>query len=261
MQILVCVKQVPDPNVVEHRIDPATKRLVRDGVEVVLDPGDEVALEEALRLAERHPDSSVTVVSMGPERAADAIRRALAMGAQEGVLISDPRLAGSDTLSTAKALAAAIKARPFDIVFCATESTDGYTGMAPGMIAELVSIPHLSFVRSLEVSGQNVTAHRVTERGYQVLQSSLPVLVTVASGSNEPRYPALRGIMGARRKQIETLDVAALGLSPSDVGEAGARERVLELLPVEERAAGQILPDDGDGATRIADFLQKIGTY
>lgn len=260
MQILVCVKQVPDPDVVTYQIDPVTKRLVREGVETVLDPGDEVALEEALRLAEANPGSSVLVVSMGPEKAAEAIRRALAMGATEGVLITDPALAGSDALSTAKALAAAIKGQRFDIIFCATESTDGYTGMVPGMVAELLGVPHMSFLRKLEIAGSNVTGHRVTERGYQVLQASLPVLVTIASGSNEPRYPALKGIMAAKRKQLQTLDTAALGLSPSDVGETGARERVLELAPTEARAAGEIVTDDGDGGARIAQYLQEIGT-
>ena len=260
MQIIACVKQVPDPEVVQTRIDPDTRRLVREGVELVLDPGDEVALEEALRLAERTPDSTVTVASMGPEKATDALRRALAMGAHDAVLVTDPQLAGSDSLGTAKALASAIRRRDFDVIFCATESTDGYTGMVPGMIAELLGIPHLSFVRQLDVSGGEITAHRVTERGYQVLASTLPVLVTVASGANEPRYPALKGIMAAKRKTIETLDTAALGLSTAEVGESGARERVLELMPVEERAAGQIFTDDGDGAVRLADFLQHIGT-
>lgn len=260
MQIVVCVKQVPDPNVVVYRINPDTRRLVREGVENVLDPGDEVALEEALRLSETNPGSTVTVVSMGPEKATDAIRRALAMGATEGVLVTDPALAGSDALSTAKALAAAIKPKRPDIVFCATESTDGYTGMAPGMVAEILQIPHLSFVRKLEVSGTSVTAQRVTERGYQVLQAQLPALVTIASGSNEPRYPALKGIMAAKRKQIETLNVAALGLDAAGVGEAGARERILNLDSVEERAAGQIVPDEGDGAAKIASYLQEIGT-
>jgi len=263
MRIIVCVKQVPDPEVVQYRVDSSSKRLVREGVEVVLDPGDGVALEAALQLAEAVGDSTLTVVSMGPERAAEAVRRALAMGvalgASAGVLITDPALAGSDARGTAKALAAAIRMREFDLVFCATESTDGYTGMTPGMLAEMLNIPHLSFVRTLECNGRSVTARRVTERGYQVLEADLPALVTIASGSFEPRYPPLRGLMAAKRMQLETLDVAALGLDPEDVGTAGARERVVELQSAEARAAGQVVPDDGEGAARIADLLARVG--
>ncbi|HET8628065.1 MAG TPA: electron transfer flavoprotein subunit beta/FixA family protein [Thermomicrobiales bacterium] len=259
MNIVCCVKQVPDPNTVVYQVDPGTKRLVRTGVPNVLDPGAEVALEEALRLAERTPDSAVTVLSMGPETATEAIRRALAMGANEGALVTDPALAGSDTLGTARALAAAIKQQPFDIVFCATESTDGYSGMVPGMVAEFLGIPLLSFVRKIEIEGGVATAQRVTAHGYQVITCTLPAVVTIASGTNEPRYPPLKGIMQAKRKQVQTYDLAALGLSPSDAGEAGARERVLALQAAEERGAGEIIEDDGSGATRIADFLQQRG--
>lgn len=259
MRIVVCVKQVPDPNTAEYRIDPTHKRLVREGAPNVLDPGDEVALEAALRLAEQHPDSSMTVVSMGPESADEAVRRALAMGADDGVLIADPALAGSDALGTARALAAAIGRREFDLIVCATESTDGYTGMVPGMLAELLRIPHLAFIRELVVEGREVTARRTTEQGYQVLRCALPVLVAIASGVNEPRYPSLKGIMGARRKPVERLDLAALGLPADAVGARGARERVLDLAPAEARAAGTVVADDGTGAARIADLLQQRG--
>ena len=259
MRIVVCVKQVPDPNTVVYRVDPGTKRLVRQGVSNVLDPGCEVALEAALQHADASPDHTVTVVAMGPEDATEAIRRALAMGAHEGVLISDAQLAGSDALGTAKALAAAIRRQGFDLIFCATESTDGYSGMVPGMIAELLGIPHLSFVRKLEVNGGEATAQRVTERGYQVLRCALPALVTIASGSNEPRYPALRGIMTAKRKQVQQFDAAALGLNAADIGESGARERVLELQPLPERQAGEIIQDDGSAAARVAAVLAQRG--
>jgi electron transfer flavoprotein beta subunit len=258
MRILACVKQVPDPNAGVARIDPGTKRLVRSGVPNILDPGDENSLEAALQLAEA-TGGSVTVVSMGPEDATEAIRRALAMGAADGVLVTDPALAGSDTLGTARALAAAIRRQEFDLVFCATESTDGYSGMVPGMLAELLGIPHLSFVRKLEVNGREVTAQRVTLHGYQVLRCALPAVVAVASGSYEPRYPSLRGIMAAKRKQVQTFDLAALGLSPGDAGEAGARERVLQLEPLPERAAGEIVEDDGSGAARVAALLAQRG--
>jgi electron transfer flavoprotein beta subunit len=259
MRILVCVKQVPDPNTVVYQIDPGTKRLVRDGVTNVLDPGAEVALEAALQLAEQDGESTVTVVAMGPEDAEDAIRRALAMGAHDGALITDDALAGSDALGTAKALAAAIGRIGFDIIFCATESTDGYSGMVPGMVAELLGIPHLSFIRSLEVRDGVLTGQRVIALGYQTVECPLPLLVAIASGSHEARYPALKGIMAAKRKKVEEYTLADLDLDPDDAGEAGARERVLELLPVEERQAGVIVEDSGDGAARIAELLRQRG--
>ncbi len=259
MKILVCVKQVPDPNTGENRIDPETKRLVRDGVTNVLDPGAEVALEAALQLAERDGESTVTVVTMGPEEAEDALRRALAMGATDGVLITDDALAGSDALSTAKALAATIKELGYDLILCATESTDGYSGMVPGMVAELLGIPHLSFIRSLDVQGGVLTGQRVVALGYQTVECPLPLLVAVASGSHEPRYPALKGIMAAKRKKVEEYALADLGLDDGEVGGAAARERVLELRPVEERQAGTIVEDDGTGAAQIAALLRQRG--
>lgn len=259
MKILVCVKQVPDPNTVEYQIDPTTKRLMRDGVSNILDPGAEVALEAALQLAERDGESTVTVVAMGPEDAEDALRRALAMGATDGALITDDALAGSDALGTAKALAATIREIGFDIIFCATESTDGYSGMVPGMVAELLGIPHLSFIRSLDVQNGVLTGQRVVALGYQTVQCPLPLLVAIASGSHEPRYPALKGIMAAKRKKVEEYALDDLGLAPDSVGEAGARERVLELRPVEARQAGTIVEDDGTGAAKIAALLRQRG--
>jgi electron transfer flavoprotein beta subunit len=252
------VKQVPDPNSVVYQIDPGTKRLVRDGVTNVLDPGAEVALEAALQLAEKD-GSTVTVLSMGPEDAVDAIRRALAMGANDGALVTDDALEGADALSTSKALAAALKELEYDIIFAATESTDGYSGMVPGMVAELLGIPHLSFIRTLDIQNGTLTGQRVTASGYQVVSCKLPLLVAIASGSHEPRYPALKGIMAAKRKQVEEFALEDLNLDGDSVGGAAAKERVIELLPVEERKAGTVIEDDGTGAARIADLLQQRG--
>jgi len=258
MELVVCVKQVPDPDAGPYRLDPATRRLVREGAPNILDPADAVALEEALRLAERTPASRVTVVSMGPPAAEEAVRRALAMGAGAGVLITDPGLAGSDALGTARALAAALARQGFDLIVCATESTDGSTGMVPGMVAELLGVPHLAFIRQLELAGRELTVQRATERGYQVLRCLLPALVTIASGINEPRYPPLKGIMAARRKPVEKLSLVDLGLTPASVGQTGARERVLELRPVEGRAAGEITNAE-DGVARAVALLEQRG--
>ena len=259
MRIVVLVKQVPDPNSVVYQIDPGTKRLVRDGVANVLDPGAEVALEAALQLAEKTGDSNVSVLSMGPEDAIDAIRRALAMGANEGALVTDEALEGADTLSTARALAAALKEIEYDIIFCATESTDGYSGMVPGMVAELLGIPHLSFIRTLDIQNNVLTGQRVIASGYQTVRCELPLLVAIASGSHEPRYPALKGIMAAKRKQVEEFALDDLDLAADEVGGSAAKERVIELLPVEERTAGTVIEDDGTGAARVADLLQQRG--
>ncbi len=252
MNVVVCVKQVPDPNSA-GQLDPATNRLKREGVEVVLDPGDEYGIEAGLQLAESS-GGQVTVVSMGPEKALDAIRKALAMGAAKGVLISDPSLAGSDALTTAKVLAAAIKREGFDLVIAATESTDGYTGVVPQMIAELLGVPSITFAKKVEASGTTLTVNRQTEAGYDVVEADLPAVLSVTAGVFEPRYPSLKGIMAAKSKPVDRLTAADLGVEPR------AGEQVVSVQPAEERKAGEIIEDDGTAAQRIVDFLaaQKV---
>lgn len=252
MNVVVCVKQVPDPNSA-GQLDPATNRLKREGVEVVLDPGDEYGIEAGLQLAEKS-GGQVTVVSMGPEKAMDAIRKALAMGAAKGVLISDENLAGSDALTTAKVLAAAIKREQFDLVIAATESTDGYTGVVPQMIAELLGIPSVTFAKKVEADGTTLTVNRQTEAGYDVVEADLPAVLSVTAGVFEPRYPSLKGIMAAKSKPVDRLTAADLGVD----GKPG--EQVVSVQPAEERKAGEIIEDDGTGAQRIVDFLaaQKV---
>jgi len=252
MNVVVCVKQVPDPNSA-GQLDPATNRLKRDGVEVVLDPGDEYGIEAGLQLAEKS-GGQVTVVSMGPEKAMDAIRKALAMGAAKGVLISDDNLAGSDALTTAKILAAAIKREEFDLVVAATESTDGYTGVVPQMLAELLGVPSVTFAKHVEVDGSTLKVNRQTEAGYDVVEADLPAVLSVTAGVFEPRYPSLKGIMAAKSKPVDKLTAADLGV------DAKPGEQVVSVQPAEERKAGEIVEDDGTGAQRIVDFLaaQKV---
>jgi electron transfer flavoprotein beta subunit len=248
MNVVVCVKQVPDPNSV-GQLDPTTHNLKREGVEVVLDPGDEFGIEAGLQLAEAH-GGQVTVVSMGPEKALDAIRKALAMGAAKGVLISDPSLAGADALTTAKVLAAAIKREGFDLVIAATESTDGYTGVVPQAVAEYLGVPAVTFAKSVESDGSKLQVRRQTEAGYDRVEADLPAVVSVTAGVNEPRYPSLKGIMAAKSKPVDRLAVADLGidgLSP--------RQTIVSVVPAEERAAGEVVEDDGTGAHRIVEFL------
>ncbi len=256
VKICVCVKQIPDPNTNPSKLDPATNRLARTGVSLVLDPGDEGGVEAALLLQEKH-GGEVVAVSMGPQSAQEALRRALAMGVDRAILISDPALAGSDSLGTARALAAAIKAEAPDLVICATESTDGYTGMVPGGIAQLLGVPALSFAREIDINGTTCAIHRVTPSGYQVVEAALPAVVTVASGAYTPRYPSMKGIMASKKKPLDVKSVADLGLDAGEVGEAGARERVVSVGKAEARAAGRVIKDDGSAAGAIADFLAQ----
>ncbi len=256
MNVVVCVKQIPDPGGA-GRLDPTTLALVRDGVEVVLDPGDEVGVEAALQIAEA-TGGEVTVVSMGPERGIDAIRKALAMGAHRAVLVSDPRLAGSDALATSRVLAAAIGRTGCELVVAGTESTDGYTGTVPSAIAELLDWPALTFATAITVEGPVVRIQRQTEVGHDIVEAPLPVVVTVTGGANEPRYPSLRGIMAARSKPVDRPSLEELGIDPATVGGAGAQQRVLAATPAAERAAGEIVADDGGGARRIVDYLATL---
>ena len=257
MKMYVCIKQIPDPNTVVSKLDPNTKRLVRSGVSLVLDPGDESTISAAIKIRDTIGDSEVTVVSMGPASAQEAMRRALAMGADRAILVTDTALAGSDALGTARVLAAVLKKEEVDLVFCSTESTDGYTGMVPGGIAEFLDFPQLTFAREITIEGRKAVIKRVTMTGYQTVECLLPAVVTIASGAFEAIYPTMKGIMGARKKPFTQLSLADLGIEASQVGEAGARERVIAIGQVEARAAGQVVKDDGNAAQAIADFLQR----
>lgn len=257
MKMYVCIKQIPDPNTVVSKLDPSTKRLVRSGVSLVLDPGDETTISAAIKLRDAIGGSELVAVSMGPTSAQEAMRRALAMGADSAILVTDPALAGSDALGTARVLAAVLKREQADLIFCSTESTDGYTGMVPGGIAEFLGIPQLTFARDIQIEGQKAVIKRVTQTGYQTVESALPAVVTIASGSYEAIYPTMKGIMGAKKKPFTQLSLNDLGIGASQVGEAGARERVVTVGKAEARAAGQILKDDGNAAQTIADFLQR----
>ena len=255
MNVVVCVKQVPDPNSV-GQLDPSSNTLKREGVEVVLDPGDEYGIEAGLQLAEAH-GGQVTVVSMGPEKALDAIRKALAMGAAKGVLISDSALQGSDALTTAKVLAAAIKREDWNLVITATESTDGYTGVVPQMLAELLGVPSVTFAKSFESDGSKLNVNRQTEAGFDVVEADLPAVLSVTAGVNEPRYPSLKGIMAAKSKPVDRLSLSDLGI---DASGAAAGQSITNVQPAEQRKAGEVIEDDGTAAQRIVDFLaaQKV---
>lgn len=249
MDVVVCVKQIPDPN---NPYELVGNRLRRDVAQSVLDPGDEFAVEAGLRLVEAS-EGKVTVVSMGPAKAVEAIRRALSMGAAEGILITDDALAGADALTTARVLAAAIKRVTFDLVLAGVESTDGSSGIVPGMIAELLGVPQATFAKHIELADGALTIQRQTVKGYDVVSCPLPAVVTVTAGVNEPRYPTFKGIMQAKTKPVHQLTAGALDLAGDEVQ---ASQEIAAVNPAPARGAGEIFEDDGTGAAKIAEFLK-----
>lgn len=249
MRILVCVKQIPDP-ANPSRFDPDTHRLVRTE-DQILDDTDRYGVEMGLRLAEAS-GGTVTLLSMGPVGRAQGIRQALAMGADQAVMIEDEALEGADALTTARILAAAARRTGFDLVICGTESTDGYSGVVPQMMAELLEVAAMTYATGVEVADGQVTIHRQTSAGYDVVVSGLPAVVSVTAGVVEPRYPTFRGIMQAKRKPTETLSAEDLEVSIS-IG-----QEVVAVSPAPEREAGVIAEDEGEGHRLILDKLREV---
>lgn len=246
MKIVVTVKQVPDPN---STLSLEADNTISREKEVVLDPGDECGVEEGLQLKEAH-GGEVILVSMGPERARDAIRKGLSMGADRAVLITDPALAGADALTTAKVLAAAIKQEQPDLVICGTESYDGSTGMVPPMLAELLGFPQLTFAKKVEVDGSTIKVHRQTGDGYQIVEAATPALVSVTAAIAEPRYASLKGIMAARSKEIKQVALSDLGVEKGE-----SAETIEGMTDAESRKAGEVIQDDGTAVDRIVQVL------
>lgn len=253
MKIAVCVKQIPDP-ATPYQLDPETHYVVRPE-DQVLDDTDRYGVEVGLQLADA-TEGSVTLFSMSPAGSLQGIRQALAMGAEKAVLIDDESLRGSAALTTARVLAAAIEREGFDLVVTGTESTDGYTGVIPQQLAELLGTPALTFARNVEPVDGSVTIERQTADGYDVVTSPLPAVVSVTAGSVEPRYPTFKGIMAAKQKEIVELTATDLGLDGDDVGAAGADQTITEVAPVEARQAGEVIEDDGDGHLAIVALLE-----
>lgn len=249
MKIAVCVKAVPDA-VTGRRIEEATKRLDRSG-ELTLSDFDTHPVEEALRVREAAGEGEVVVLSLGPERAADAMRKALAMGADRAVLITDDAFAGADVVVTARALGAALELWGPDLVLFGQQSADGDGACLWAAVAEAMRRPVISQVSELEVSGGSVTGKRQTEFGYERVRAPLPAVVAVSDAINEPRYPSLKGIMGAKSKPQEVLAAA-------DVGGAGeSRTVVLALAPPPARGESRRVEDDGNAAAAIVEFLAE----
>ena len=259
MNIVVLVKQVPD-TYSERKLRDTDGGLDRDASDAVLDEINERAVEQALQLKEAH-GGAVTVLAMGPRRATEAIRKALSMGADAAVHVSDEALAGSDAVGTARALAAAVRTvGDVDLVLAGNEASDGRSAAVPAMVAEVLELPALTHARTVSVEGTEVTVRRETDDGVVVLRADLPAVVSVNEKINEPRYPSFKGIMAAKKKPVTTLGIGDLGLDPATVGWAGALTAVTAVAPKPPKAAGEKVVDDGDGGARVAAFLvaQKL---
>jgi electron transfer flavoprotein beta subunit len=256
MNIVVLVKQVPDSGA-ERTLREADHTVDREVADNVINEMDEYAIEEALRIKEAQPDSGaeVTILTMGPERAAESIRKALSMGPDKAVHVRDDALAGSCAVATSAVLAAALRTLSPDLVLCGAEATDGRVQAMPHMIAERLGIAALTGARKLAVDGANLTVERQTDEGYEVVTASAPAVVSVWDTINEPRYPSFKGIMAAKKKPVEQLSLADLGIDPSEVGTAGATSVVTEHRARPPRSAGQKVTDEGDGGTKLVEFL------
>jgi electron transfer flavoprotein beta subunit len=255
VNVIVCVKQIPDP-AQPGELDPADNTLKREG-KLILDESDSYGVEMALQLVDAAGAGEVGLVSMAPNGEVSGLRTALAMGAAKAVLVSDPELAGSDALTTAKVLAAAAqRLDAADLIIAATESTDGYTGTVPEQMAEVLGLPSVTFAKHVEVDGEVLKVNRQTEEGYDEVTCPLPAVISVTAGVVEPRYPSFKGIMAAKSKPVETVTAADLGITP--VGWAGAGQQIVDVASAPDREAGEIVEDDGDAHLRIVGFLEEL---
>ena len=259
MNIVVLIKQVPD-TYSERKLDGSDHTLDRAAADAVLDEINERTVEEALRLKEAG-DAEVTVLCMGPDRARDAIRKALSMGADKAVHVSDEALHGSCAVQTAKVLATVIGTLgEVDLVLAGNEASDGTIGAVPSMIAEVLGFPDLTHARTVTVDGSTVTVERETDDALTTLQASLPAVVSVGEKINEPRYPSFKGIMAAKKKPVTTMTLADVGIDAGEVGLANATSIVTDATPRPPREAGQVVTDEGDGAAKLVEYLvgQKL---
>jgi electron transfer flavoprotein beta subunit len=258
MNIVVCVKQVPD-TATERTLKPSDATLDRESVDGLINELDEYAIEEGLRIAEAQReagnDAEVTILSMGPAKAAESIRKALSMGADKAVHVVDDALAGSDALSTSYALAQALGQTGFDLVICGSESTDARMGVLAAMLAERLGVPQASLASKVEIDGSVLRVRRVSDEGYHEVETSLPAVISVVEKINEPRYPSFKGIMAAKKKPVQTFTLADLGIDPGAAGLAGAGTEVVDFAKRPPRQAGVVVKDEGDGGAKIAEFL------
>jgi electron transfer flavoprotein beta subunit len=255
LNIVVTVKQVPD-TWAEKKLDPSDQTTDRASVDNVMNEMDEYGVEEALRIKEAH-GGEVTVVTMGPEKSVETVRKALSMGADKAVHLTDPALHGSDALQTSAALASIIKGLSPDLVITSAEASDARGGVMGALLSERLGLPGLTQARKVTVDpgSSTVTIERQTDDGYAVVTGSLPALVSVVEKINEPRYPSFKGIMAAKKKPLDVKSAADLGLDAGSIGLANASSKVDESQPRPPKSAGEIVKDEGDGGTKLAGFL------
>jgi electron transfer flavoprotein beta subunit len=258
VNIVVLVKQVPD-TWAERKLSDSDKTLDRASVDVVMNEIDEYAVEEALRIKESS-GGEVTVLTMGPERAVETIRKALSMGADKAVHLTDPALAGSDAVQTSYALAQVLSTLEYDLVIAGSEATDSRMSIMTALLAERTGQPQLTGARKVTADGSTVRIERQTESGYDVVEAATPALVSVVEKINEPRYPSFKGIMAAKKKPLTTLTIADAGIDAGQVGLASAPSQVASFANKPPRSAGQVVKDEGDGGVKIVEFLasQKL---
>jgi electron transfer flavoprotein beta subunit len=256
MNIIACMKHVPDTEA-QIRIRPDGLGIIESDIKFVMNPYDEYGVEEALRMKEKF-GGTVTIVCVGPARAVDAIRTGLAMGADKAVHLDDPAFEGGDTVSTAKALAAAIKGVEYDLIFCGKQAIDDDSATVGSALAEVLGIPQVSIVTKVEVSEDTKKAkvHRQIVGGEEVIEVPLPAVLTAQKGLNEPRYASLPGIMKAKKKEIKSMKVADVGLEQGGVGAAGAKIRILKMYSPPARQAGKMI--QGESAEETAPQLAKL---
>ena len=256
MRIVVLVKPVPDPASTGERLGP-DGRLDRGAVPAVVNGNDEYALEAALKLVAAAPEGDVTVLSMAPASAPETLRKALAMGANRGVLVTDPGLVGSDAVSTARVLAAALRELEFDLVLAGVDTSDGVGGTVPSAVAVHLGLPFLSYAARIEPDGAGtVRVRRISPTGYDLLEAATPALISCTQVLGEPRYPTLKGIMAARSKEIVSRSLADLGVDPSTVGAGASTTTVLGTRTPPTRGATQVVRGTAaEGAARIAELL------
>jgi electron transfer flavoprotein beta subunit len=245
LNIVVCVKRVPD-TAAEKKLDPEDFTLDRETVESIMNPVDEYGVEEALRLKEEH-GGEVTVLTMGPGPAEkQAVRKALALGADKGVLVTDDAIHGSDAMATAYVLALALADLDPDLVILGSESTDARTSLVPQALAQLLALPGLTDAKKIEVADGTITIHREEEGGYEVIEAQLPAVVSV-----------VKGIMSAKSKPVDVRSGDDIGLDPAEVGLMGSKTEVVEARPRPPKEQGTLVKDEGDGHVKLADFLQQ----
>ncbi len=258
MNIVVLVKQVPDSGT-ERKLDPADNTVARASADNVINEMDEYAIEEALTVRDAQ-GGEVTILTVGPESATDAIRKSLSMGADKAVHVVDEAIHGSCAVATSAVIAAALGQLEYDLILCGAESTDGQVSVMPALLSERLGIPQLTGARKLTVEGGTATVERQTDGGYWALEASLPAIVSCWDTLNEPRYPSFKGIMAAKKKPVSTLSLADLGVDASTVGLGNATSQVLDFSGRPPKGAGVKVTDEGDGGQKLVDYLaaQKI---